>query len=122
MTPETSPRDRVSRVGALLETMGDALVEGRAEALLQVEQELGPAVQTLAALAGHSTTSESGDQDRLRAALVRCRAALVRCRRLGASLEQFTTATLEAEGHSGAYTRLGLAPTALPTAGLQVRG
>ncbi len=122
MTVETSPRDQVSRVGDLLDTIGHALAEGRAESLLQAEQELGPAVQALAALAARPPSVHPHDRPHLRAALLRCRAALARCQRLGASLEQHAMGVLETGGRGRAYTRRGVAAPDGLTASLEVRG
>jgi hypothetical protein len=122
LTVETSPRDQVSRVGDLLDTIGHALAEGRAESLLHAEQELGPAVQALAAIAARPPSIHPHDRPDLRSALLRCRAALARCQRLGASLEQCATAALEAGGRGGAYTRRGVAASDVLTASLKVRG
>jgi hypothetical protein len=57
----------------------------------------------------------------LREELRLCQAALERCRRLGASLEQFTTLTLEGAGRAGAYTRAGGAEIMAPTGILHTR-
>lgn len=122
MTLETSPRDRVSRVGDLLNAIGNALVDGRPEPLLETEQELGPAVQALVALATAPSPLLPQDRVELRVALARCEIALARCRRLGGSLDQFTAATLETGGRSGVYTRGGLATLSVPpSGGIQVR-
>lgn len=122
MTPETSPGDHVSRVEYLLVTIGDALVDGAVDPLLDTEQELGQAVQVLAALAAQPTAVPPEDRAHLQTALVRCRAALERCRRLGASFEQLAVVTLEADSRSGTYTRTGLTSSSSPAAGLKVRG
>jgi hypothetical protein len=113
--------DVVCQVRRLLETIGDGLVSGCVEPLLEAERGLGPALHALASL-DHTAPKDPDLRDALRRETDRCRAALERCRRLGASFEDLAGAALARTGRTGAYGAHGEPRAVAPAGTLQVRG
>ena len=116
----TSPLEElVSQLRRLLETVGDGLVENRIGPLLSAEPHLETTLQSLAA---RELRMPSEDTETVRQEIAACRRALERCRRLGASMESFVAAMLQATGRASSYTRAGDAAIVPPEGRLEVRG
>jgi hypothetical protein len=113
--------DVVCHVRRVLEQIGDALVIGRVETLLETEDHLASALRTLTA-ALPSRELSPDEQARLRPEIAACLSALHRCRRLGASMDAVVAVALTEEGRVGTYTRAGRAGLLPPSGALEARG
>jgi hypothetical protein len=112
----------VGRLRLLLERLGDALSEGRADRLLATEQELASAVGSLESIDGTSAAVLSAaDRSAVRIEIGRAREALSRCRRVGTRRVQRASALLSFGGRALSYTRDGDAAAA-PHRTLEARG
>jgi hypothetical protein len=108
MTPKVGLGELVRELRATLETIGDGLVDGRPERLLDAEPRLAALVARLAA---HAPEDTAPHRDALRDA----RAALRRCEQLGDTIFALNDvyATRQGYGPSG-LVRTG--PAATPSA------
>jgi hypothetical protein len=113
--------DVVCHVRRLLDTVGDALVAGRVEPLLETDRELARSLDRLTDT-GAAATLSPGERQLLKAEIARCLAALGRCRRLGSAFEQLAAGTLALDGHAAGYTRAGQAALVPPGGTLEARG
>ncbi len=91
------------RLRLALDAVGDALAHTRLDDLLVAEGELAGAVANLS----DAPPTNPAERDLLRRELGRVRTALTRCRELGVSLDEFARLSLEAQGVSDGYDRLG---------------
>jgi hypothetical protein len=91
---------------ATLDAIGDAVRDGRTDALLQNETRLADDLRELRAAAwGRGAPRPGADLAEWQAALASAHAALRRCRRLGSSARDVARAVLVAQGRAGAYDR-----------------
>ena len=89
-----------------LDAVGDAVRDGRTDALLHNETRLAQDLRALRAAASRLDATGSGtDLAEWRAALSSAHAALRRCERLGRSARDVARAVLVAQGRAGAYDR-----------------
>lgn len=101
MTTTPSATAALSQLRRLLETIGDALVGSRVDALLCAEAQFETVIQCLRA------APRPRDDDEFREELSRCVRALARCRRLGDASQRLASGLLQISGVLPAYTREG---------------
>jgi hypothetical protein len=89
-----------------LDAIGDAVRDGRTDALLHNEVQLADDLRQLRAAASRPDGPAGGAEfSEWRAALASAHAALRRCERLGSSARDVARAVLVAQGRAGAYDR-----------------
>jgi hypothetical protein len=108
------------RIRAVLNSIGDALAQGRFDLVTAAETELDAALR--AAGAARHLGTDSAVRASLRTEILETRAALDRCRRLGASLTEFVRCSLAAQGRCGAYDRTGREAIAARVGAIDARG
>src|SRR4051812_19520960 len=95
----TRPATAAARLRAALETIADALVAPKLEALLNVESALTAAISALPTI----RSLDAAGRVEARADLEAAQAALARCHRLGGALGDFVRMSLDLRGQSFGY-------------------
>lgn len=114
MTTTPSATAALAQLRRLLDSIGDAAVGSRVDALLTTESQMEAALHAL------RTAPRSTPDEQFRLELARCVQALARCRRLGEAALRLSSGILQIAGAS--YTRAGEV-AASPRAGrLEARG
>lgn len=107
----------VTRLGQVLEQLGDALATLDIDRVQAAEQALGEALAQMA----RGDRVEAGARPAVAAQLRRAQQSLLRCRRLGASLTDLVRVSLGAGGHHETYDHRGASLAPVHAAVLNVR-